>query len=111
MTPQPDACEIVLTAPDPGWLAQFTNAILAERLCAAVHILPAITSTYWWHGELTQRQEWRASLHTRRSLADVVIARIQRDHPYEVPGVVVLPILSGNPAYLAWITTETQPVS
>jgi periplasmic divalent cation tolerance protein len=28
-------------------------------------------------------------------------------HPYEVPNVTALPIVGGNPAYLAWVTAET----
>jgi periplasmic divalent cation tolerance protein len=33
--------------------------------------------------------------------------RVKADHPYEVPGVVVTPIVDGNPEYLAWIEVET----
>jgi periplasmic divalent cation tolerance protein len=106
--PEPDACEVVLTAPDQTWLAQFTDALVADRLCAAAHRFSEIATTYWWQGELIRKTEYRASLHTRRSLAAVVIERIQRDHPYAVPGVVVLPLIAGDPAYLDWIETETR---
>jgi periplasmic divalent cation tolerance protein len=106
--PEPDACEITLTAPDEQWLSRFTDELVEERLCAAAHLFPKITATYWWRGELIRKTECRASLHTRRSLADVVIDRIQRAHPYNVAGVVVLSLVGGNPAYLDWIIAETR---
>lgn len=105
--PKADACEIVLTAPDERWLTQFTDELVEERLCAAAHRFPAITTTYWWRGELNRKMECRASLHTRLSLADAVIDRVRRAHPYDVAGVVVLPVVGGNPAYLDWIIAET----
>jgi periplasmic divalent cation tolerance protein len=107
MRTQPDACEIVFTAPDAGWLAQFTDALVADRLCAAAHRFPPIASTYWWRGEMRREVEHRASLHTRISLTDAVVSRIEQEHPYEVPGVAVLPIIGGNSAYLEWIIAET----
>lgn len=39
---------------------------------------------------------------------EVVVARTDRDHPYEVPCVIALPIAQGNPAYVAWIRAETR---
>lgn len=107
MTKRHEVCEVVLTAPDEEWLIRFTDAVVADRLCAAVHRFPAINAAYWWHGELQRTTEYRASLHTRSSLADAVVSRIRREHPYEVPGVVVLPVVGGNPAYLEWIIAET----
>lgn len=106
--PEPDACEIILTAPDGQWLSRFTDALVEERLCAAAHRFPEITTTYWWQGELNRKTEWRASLHTRRTLADAVVERIRRAHPYDVAGIAVLPFVGGDPAYLDWIIAETR---
>ena len=29
-------------------------------------------------------------------------------HSYEVPEIMALPVLEGSPAYLAWLTAETN---
>jgi periplasmic divalent cation tolerance protein len=108
MSQLPDACEVVFTAPDHTWLRQFTDALLADRLCAAAHHFPAIAASFWWHGEIRHRREYRASVHTRRDLAATVVERIRREHPYDVPGVIVLPITTGNPDYLEWIVSEAR---
>jgi periplasmic divalent cation tolerance protein len=37
-----------------------------------------------------------------------IVERTKTSHPYQVPGIVALPILGGNPDYLSWIEQETQ---
>jgi periplasmic divalent cation tolerance protein len=50
------------------------------------------------------------ALHTRASLVPAIIDRTPRDHPYEVPCVLALPVVAGNPDYLAWVVQETTGV-
>lgn len=107
MTAEPEVCEVIITAPEADWLATFTRGLVADRLCAAVHRFEPIRSVYWWQGEIHEITEARVSLHTRRVLVAQLVARTNREHPYDVPCVVVQPITDGNPAYLAWIAQET----
>jgi periplasmic divalent cation tolerance protein len=37
-----------------------------------------------------------------------IVARTQQLHPYDVPCVIALPLVDGNPAYLRWIAEETR---
>ncbi|XVS63995.1 divalent-cation tolerance protein CutA [Actinosynnema sp. CA-299493] len=104
-----DVCEVVITAPDPEWLATFCRRLLADRLCAAVHTFEAIRSDYWWKGELYDVGETRVVLHTRTSLVPRIVERVEHEHPYEVACVAELPIVGGNPKYLKWILDETTP--
>jgi periplasmic divalent cation tolerance protein len=30
-------------------------------------------------------------------------------HPYEVPEILALPVMSGSPAYLRWLQGSTRP--
>ena len=30
-------CEVVITAPDPGWLKDFSRKLIEQRLCAQHH--------------------------------------------------------------------------
>jgi periplasmic divalent cation tolerance protein len=47
-------------------------------------------------------------LHTRRSLVPAIVARTAELHPYDVPCVLALPLVGGNPAYLEWLAAETR---
>jgi uncharacterized protein involved in tolerance to divalent cations len=67
-----------------------------------------VRSIYRWQGQVHERPEGRVSLNTSRERVAEIVARAQREHPYEVPGVSTRPIIDGNPDYLAWIAKETD---
>lgn len=104
-----DLCEVVITAPDPEWLRNLTRELVERRLCASAHNFAPVHSIYRWQGDVHERTEGRASLHTRRSLVPAIVAYATERHPYQVPGISARPIRDGNPAYLAWIADETDP--
>jgi periplasmic divalent cation tolerance protein len=104
-----ECCEVVVTAQDAEWLAGFTRTLVEERLAACGHQLAAIRSLYRWEGAVHDEPEARVALHTRRSLVPAIVARTAELHPYEVPCVIALPLVGGNPAYLRWIAEETRP--
>lgn len=106
-----ELCEVVITAPDPGWLQNFSRKLVEDGLCASVHNFTPVLSIYRWHGKIYERTEGRASLHTSRGRVAEIVERAKQEHPYEVPGVSVRPIVDGNPDYLAWIAQETEPRS
>jgi periplasmic divalent cation tolerance protein len=101
-------CEVVVTAADADWLAGFTRTLVKERLAACGHQIAAIRSVYRWKGEVHDEPEARVALHTRRALVDAITARADELHPYDVPCVIALPLVGGNPAYLRWIAAETR---
>ena len=59
-------------------------------------------------GQIVERSEGRASLHTRTVLVERIVNRVKAEHPYEVPGISARPITDGNPDYLRWIRDETD---
>jgi periplasmic divalent cation tolerance protein len=103
-----DFCEVIITAEDPEWLADFTRALVADRLAACGQNISRIRSIYRWEGEIQDESEARVALHTRASLVPAIVKRANEDHPYDVPCVIALPITDGNPDYLAWISAETR---
>jgi periplasmic divalent cation tolerance protein len=106
-----ELCEVVITAPDPDWLRNFCRKLVEDRLCASVHNFAPVLSIYRWRGEVHERTEGRASLHTNRGRVAEIVERAKQEHPYEVPGISARPIIDGNLDYLAWIAEETQPRS
>jgi periplasmic divalent cation tolerance protein len=103
-----ECCEVVVTADDADWLAGFTRTLVDERLAACGHLLNPIRSVYRWAGVVHDEAEARVALHTRRSLVPAVVTRTNQLHPYDVPCVIALPLVDGNPDYLRWIVAETR---
>ena len=104
-----EICEVVITGPDAGWLAEFTRALVADRLAACGQNTTAIRSIYRWQGTIEDVVEARVALHTRRDLVAAIVERADRDHPYDVPCVIALPIVDAAPAYAQWVLDETKP--
>ena len=106
-----ELCEVVITAPDPDWLYAFARALVNDGLAASAHNFSPVRSVYAWQGQIHERTEGRASLHTSRARVADRVARAKRAHTYEVPGVSARPINDGNPDYLAWIAEVTNAPS
>ncbi|MGC8464201.1 MAG: divalent-cation tolerance protein CutA [Acidimicrobiales bacterium] len=104
----PALCEVVITADDPEWLTGFTRSLVEDRLVACGQVVTSVRSTYRWEGAVEQATEARVALHTRVELVAAIVERVTRSHPYDVPCVLALPILGGNPDYLAWVERETR---
>jgi len=87
------------------------DAVVGERLAACVHVAGPVTSIYHWQGRVEQAREWTCQMKTTPERAEGLIARIRDLHAYEVPEILVLPVLSGEPAYLEWLAASTAPSS
>ena len=85
------------------------RTLVAERLAACVQVQAPVRSVYRWQGAVESAPEQLLHVKTTaRRVAD--LRRRLRDlHPYEVPELVVLPIVEGDPAYLAWLVESTAP--
>jgi periplasmic divalent cation tolerance protein len=84
------------------------RALVEQRLCACVNILPGMVSFYWWQGNIERGEEAVMIIKTRASLAERVSTAIKEMHSYEVPAILVLPLETVDVAYLAWMTKETE---
>src|SRR4051794_15896726 len=102
-----EVCEVVITAPDPEWLATYTRKLVDDRLAAGGHVITDIRAIYRWQGEIHDKPEARVVLYTRRRLLPAIIERTNREHPYDVPHVTAMP-LDGSPAYVQWVLDETS---
>jgi periplasmic divalent cation tolerance protein len=103
-----ECCEVVITADDADRLRALTRTLVEERLAACGQTVTGVRSIYRWAGEVHDDPEARVALHTRRSLVPAVVERTRALHTYEVPCVIALPLLGGNPDYLRWVVAETR---
>ena len=85
------------------------RALLERALAACVNILPGMVSLYRWQGAIERGEETVMIVKTRAALADAVRAAVKEMHSYETPAILVLPIESVEPTYLAWLLGETAP--
>jgi periplasmic divalent cation tolerance protein len=99
---------IYITCPNRQEALQLAQAVVVQRLAACANILDGMTSVYWWDGQVQEDQECVLIFKTQAPLVDELIAKVRDLHSYEVPAILSLPILKGNPDYLQWIGSETS---
>lgn len=90
---------------DEAW--RIGQTLVMERIAACANVLPGMQSCYWWEGKFVQANECMLILKTRQELVSRAVERIKTLHSSSVPCVVALPVLGGNPDFLAWVTRET----
>jgi periplasmic divalent cation tolerance protein len=94
---------ILTTTPDILLAKRIAHVLIEEHLAACVQLMPPMLSVYEWRGEMQGDEEIGLSIKTSASASQQVIDRIVQLHPYEVPEVIVLPIIDGHAPYLAWL--------
>ncbi|MEU4166120.1 divalent-cation tolerance protein CutA [Streptomyces sp. NPDC026665] len=95
------------TIDDEAKATALARGAVENRLAAGAHIDPPLTAVYWWKGEIQTVREWRVSYKTTTDRLPELAAWVAREHSYEVPEWVVLPITGGSPAYLAWVAEQS----
>lgn len=100
---------LIMTTVDDERAAAALATKLVERREAACVQQVDIRSRYRWHGEVKYDPEILLLVKTSRAAAAAAMRTIEENHPYDVPEIVAVPITQGLPAYLDWMTRETQP--
>ena len=81
--------------------------LVAEYLAACVNLLP-VTSVYRWEGAVHQDEEWQLIIKTQCDRFEALERRIRELHSYEVPEIILLPLVNGSTPYLNWIAEQTR---
>ena len=85
---------------------KIAKEVVEKRLAACAQVLGPIESTYWWEGEVEKAKEWLCIIKSRNDLYGELEKAIKGIHPYDVPEILAMPVISGNPDYLQWVDKE-----
>ena len=87
------------------------DTLVRERLAACVNLLGPVRSTYVWKGRLERDTEVTLLIKTTADRVGALTARLRALHPYDLPEVIALPLMSaeGNVAYLDWVRAQVTP--
>ncbi len=88
-----------------------SRGLVEERLAFCVNTIPAIQSTYYWEGKLCVDEEILLIVKTQSQKFEALEAWVCKNHSYDVPEVIALPIVQGSPPYLKciddWVGQQT----
>ena len=99
---------ILITTATAEEAQRVSRALLKQKKVACVNIVPRVSSFFWWQDKLDSAKESLLIVKTRASLLNEIVALVKDIHSYDVPEVIALPILGGNPDYLKLIGEEAK---
>lgn len=100
-------CIITTTIDNKDIATQISTALLQDHLVACVQS-HTIQSQYHWNGTLETSEEILLQMKTKTSLFEEVKVQIEALHSYDVPEIIMTPIIDANESYLKWIDEETK---
>ncbi|MBI4125467.1 MAG: divalent-cation tolerance protein CutA [Deltaproteobacteria bacterium] len=87
---------------------KIAKALVKGRLAACVNIIPKVTSIYEWKEEICEEGEFLLVIKTRTERLEELKATLGELHPYDVPELIVCPVIDGLPDYLNWVMENTK---
>lgn len=104
---EPSTVMIQSSCPSAELAKHIAETLVQESLAACVNLSAPSLSIYSWENKLHCDEEFILTVKTSAGRQAQCIARIQELHSYDVPEIIVLPIIGGSNAYLQWIAHET----
>jgi periplasmic divalent cation tolerance protein len=83
------------------------HGLIDSHLVACASIFPEIESIYRWEGKIEEGKEVKVILKTQGKHFDSICKYILENGSYEVPEILQVDVLKGNPSYVAWVKQET----
>lgn len=107
----PPISVVYVTTPSKEVATHLAEGLLHEGLAACINITPGVTSVYKWEGKVEKDTEALMMIKTRDALVPTLTEYINREHPYDVPEVISMPLSMksgmGSPMYLSWVAEQT----
>jgi periplasmic divalent cation tolerance protein len=92
------------TFPDQETARRISNELVAKKFAACANILSAIESIYRWKEKIESGNETLVLFKLSADRQSAFQEKLRSLHPYEVPEIIFVPISSGLPEYLRWVT-------
>ncbi len=102
------AIVVFVTCPGRVPAKRLAQALVAKRLAACVNLVSGVESYFRWQGTLDRARETLLIIKTTAARFRALHQAVCALHPYEVPEIVALPIVTGHPPYLRWVRASVH---
>jgi len=79
------------------------HQLIQNRLAACVNIVDEVNSLFFWEGSVQDEKESLLIIKTKQSVFEKLEKFITKNHPYDVPEIIAMPIVNANLEYLNWL--------
>ena len=99
---------IITNFPDKASALKVAQQLVEDRVAACVNILAESTSVYRWQAKIETTNETPLIIKTLAENYGQVEKIVKSLHPYELPEIIAVPVKTGLPAYLQWVSDEVS---
>lgn len=105
----PDSAAVLVytTFPSSAAAEALGRLLVEQQLAGCINILPGMVALYVWQGALERAEEVVLIAKTVPERAQACMAEILKQHPYDTPAVLALPVAAGGAGYISWLRTGT----
>ncbi|EGG41258.1 CutA1 divalent ion tolerance protein [Candidatus Nitrosarchaeum limnium SFB1] len=97
---------IISTYPNKNSITKIANELVKDKIVACVNITK-ISSIYSWKEKIENTSEYLALFKTTQKNKKYLKEKIKSTHPYDVPEIIEIDIMSINKSYLQWLVKST----
>jgi len=94
---------VMVTTASKQEAEKIAQRLLNERLIACANIIGPFSSLFHWSGKTERAEEYLMLLKSRKDLFEKLVETVKALHSYEVPEILVFPIVDGSKTYLDWL--------
>lgn len=105
-----DVVLIISNAPDLLLAKRIAHVLIEGGLAACVNLGAPVLSIYEWNGSIEGADEIPMWIKTTAGQQEAVVQALATLHPYEVPEIIVVPVIGGSAAYLQWVRGQAKAV-
>ena len=92
------------TFPDQETAREISNELVTKKLAACANILPGVESIYRWKEKIESGNETLVLFKLSEDRQSAFRDKLRSLHPYDVPEIIFVPVASGLPEYLQWVS-------
>src|SRR4029077_19531068 len=91
------------TFPDAETARRISNQLVTEKFATCASLLPGVESIYRWKGKIETGNEALVFFKLSEDRQPAFQEKLRSLHPYEIPEIIFVPIVTGLPEYVRWV--------
>lgn len=99
---------MIMTTTDKEEEAKSLSCLLVENKLAACVQVSNIKSYYVWQGKFENTNELILYIKTKKSNYNAVQDLIVKNHSYDTPEIIAVPIIQGLDKYINWMNESIK---
>lgn len=99
---------VFVTAPEGETATRLAHGLVEAGLAACVNVVSGVRSVYRWEGRILEEGEHLLVIKTTDGRVAELERWVDAHHPYDVPEVIVVPVIGGAEAYLSWVESSVE---